>query len=44
MPELTVDQRNGSFDEVEQGLGEEQAKEEAERCLRCGLLCYRKGG
>jgi len=44
MPELTVDQRKGSFDEVEQGLGEDQAKEEAERCLRCGLLCYRKGG
>jgi NADPH-dependent glutamate synthase beta subunit-like oxidoreductase len=43
MPELTVDQRKGSFDEVELGLTEEQAKAEAERCLRCGLLCYRKG-
>ena len=44
MPELTVDQRRGSFDEVELGFGEEQARAEAERCLRCGLLCYRKEG
>jgi formate dehydrogenase beta subunit len=44
MPELTVDQRKGSFDEVELGFSEEQAKAEAERCLRCGLLCYRREG
>jgi formate dehydrogenase beta subunit len=44
MPELTVDQRKGSFDEVELGLAEEQAKAEAERCLRCGLWCYGKEG
>jgi NADPH-dependent glutamate synthase beta subunit-like oxidoreductase len=44
MPELTVEQRTGSFDEVELGFSEEQARSEAERCLRCGLLCYRKGG
>jgi hypothetical protein len=29
---------------VELGLTEEMAKGEAERCLRCGLLCYRKEG
>jgi NADPH-dependent glutamate synthase beta subunit-like oxidoreductase len=44
MPELTVDQRKGSFDEVEQGLDERLATQEAARCLRCGLICYRKGG
>ncbi|UCH06918.1 MAG: electron transporter RnfB, partial [Deltaproteobacteria bacterium] len=43
MPELTVEQRRESFDEVELGFSEEQAKAEAERCLRCGLWCYRKG-
>jgi formate dehydrogenase beta subunit len=42
MPELTVEQRMGSFDEVERGLDEEAARREAERCLRCGLICYRK--
>jgi homotetrameric NADPH-dependent glutamate synthase len=44
MPELSVDERRGSFEEVEQGLTEEQARQEAERCLRCGLICYRKEG
>jgi formate dehydrogenase beta subunit len=44
MPEMTVEQRKGSFDEVELGFSEEQAKAEAERCLRCGLWCYRKEG
>jgi hypothetical protein len=29
---------------VELGLTEEMARAEAERCLRCGLLCYRKEG
>jgi formate dehydrogenase beta subunit len=42
MPELAVEQRRGSFDEVERGLDEEAARREAERCLRCGLICYRK--
>ena len=44
MPELTVDERRLSFTEVELGLTEEMAKGEAERCLRCGLLCYRREG
>jgi formate dehydrogenase (NADP+) beta subunit len=42
MPELSVEERRGSFTEVELGLTEEMARAEAERCLRCGLLCYRK--
>jgi formate dehydrogenase beta subunit len=44
MPELTVDERKLSFKEVELGFTEEMAKGEAERCLRCGLICYRKQG
>ncbi|MFW6115086.1 MAG: NAD(P)-binding protein [Thermodesulfobacteriota bacterium] len=43
MPELPVEQRKGRFDEVELGLDESAARREAERCLRCGLTCYRKG-
>jgi formate dehydrogenase beta subunit len=42
MPELTVDERRLSFKEVELGLTEEMARGEAERCLRCGLICYRR--
>jgi NADPH-dependent glutamate synthase beta subunit-like oxidoreductase len=37
-----VDERRLGFKEVELGLTEEMAQAEAERCLRCGLLCYRK--
>jgi formate dehydrogenase beta subunit len=44
MLELPVEERRGSFKEVELGFTEEMAKGEAERCLRCGLLCYRKEG
>jgi formate dehydrogenase beta subunit len=44
MPELSVDERRGSFDEVERGLDEQLALQEAGRCLRCGLICYRKQG
>jgi len=42
MPELSVDERRLSFKEVELGLEEQMAKTESERCLRCGLICYRK--
>jgi formate dehydrogenase beta subunit len=42
MPELSVDDRRLSFKEVELGLEERMAKDESERCLRCGLICYRK--
>ena len=44
MSELEVDERRESFDEVEEGLGEEMASREADRCLSCGLICYRKEG
>ena len=44
MPELEVDGRRGSFDEVEQGLDGKMACGEADRCLSCGLICYRQEG
>ena len=44
MPELSVDDRRLSFEEVELGLEEHMAKDESERCLQCGLICYRKEG
>jgi len=37
VPALSVDERASSFKEVEQGLTEEVAQEEAGRCLSCGL-------
>jgi formate dehydrogenase beta subunit len=42
MPELAVEDRRDNFDEVERGLDVEAARREAERCLRCGLICYRR--
>ena len=44
MPELSVDERKLSFKEVDLGLDEKMTKGEAERCLKCGLVCYRKEG
>ena len=41
MRELTVEQRRANFEEVELGLVREVAHREAERCLDCGLICYR---
>ena len=41
MIELSVDDRKLNFDEVELGLTEEMAKAESDRCLQCGLVCYR---
>jgi NADPH-dependent glutamate synthase beta subunit-like oxidoreductase len=41
MPELDVDARRRNFEEVELGLPEELARREAERCLQCGVVCYR---
>jgi len=43
MLELTVDERRLSFKEVELGLDEKMTEGEADRCLSCGLICYRKG-
>jgi len=39
-----VDERAMNFNEVELGLTEEMAQGESDRCLRCGLICYRKEG
>ena len=44
MPELHVPQRAMNFDEVELGLTEEMARQESQRCLQCGLICYRREG
>ena len=44
MPQLDIDKRKESFDEVELGFRQEMASREAERCLRCGLICYRREG
>ena len=38
MPELPVEERVHTFDEVELGFTEEQALEEAKRCLECGCV------
>jgi len=37
MPTVSVGERRRSFVEVEQGYTEEQAREEAARCLACGI-------
>jgi NADH-quinone oxidoreductase subunit F len=37
MPRLPVPERKRSFIEIEQGFSEEQARQEAKRCLRCDL-------
>lgn len=43
MPELGEAARVADpHTEVELGLTEQQAREEAARCLRCGLICYRR--
>ncbi|RJX33882.1 MAG: FAD-dependent oxidoreductase [Desulfarculus sp.] len=44
MPELSVAQRALNFNEVELGLTEEMARAETQRCLQCGLYCYRHTG
>lgn len=36
IPKLSLKRRRISFDEVELGLSDEQAMDEAKRCLRCG--------
>jgi formate dehydrogenase (NADP+) beta subunit len=41
-PELPAKERIKSFDEVDLSLTPELMKAEADRCLRCGTLCYWK--
>lgn len=42
MPRLAPEKRTGNFNEVQLGFTEEQAKQEAQRCLNCGICseCY----
>jgi NADPH-dependent glutamate synthase beta subunit-like oxidoreductase len=40
MPELPVEERVQCFDESELTLTEEEALQEAGRCLQCGVTCY----
>ena len=37
VPSLPSEERRGNFKETELGLSEENAKQEAKRCLRCDL-------
>lgn len=39
MPAIPVNAREGNFQEVELGLGEEEAMEEASRCISCPGCC-----
>jgi len=39
MPELPLENREGSFNEVELGYDEKAGKQEAGRCLNCGYCC-----
>ena len=34
---LSLEERSASFEEIERGLSEEVAQQEARRCLRCDL-------
>ncbi len=39
-PELPVESRIKTYDEVDLAVGPELMKVEADRCMRCGTLCY----
>ncbi len=39
MPELLPEERQGNFNEVELGYGDEDGQAEAARCLNCGYCC-----
>jgi RnfABCDGE-type electron transport complex B subunit len=41
-PELPVEERIKTFDEVDLVVTPEQMRAEAERCMRCGTLCFFK--
>ena len=43
MPEVSVEESVNNPDmEIAKGYSEEQARKEADRCLKCGLICYRR--
>jgi NADH-quinone oxidoreductase subunit F len=37
IPHLSLEERKSSFQEIELGFSEEEARQEAKRCLRCDL-------
>jgi len=39
MPELSLEQRRGNFNEVELGFEEPAGRAEAGRCVNCGYCC-----
>ncbi len=41
---LAPGQNLAVYGELEKGFDEEKAREEASRCLRCGLICYERTG
>ena len=40
--ELRIEERINNFREVEHTISSSEAREEAKRCLQCGLFCYAK--
>jgi heterodisulfide reductase subunit A len=42
IPRIPIEERTHSFKEVEEGITEEKAIEEAKRCLNCGVCCMCK--
>ena len=42
MPKLSLEERKGNFKEISLGFDEQRARQEAERCLKCGICseCY----
>lgn len=42
MPDIHVPDRAGNFKEVELGFTEDQNRDESNRCLQCGIYCYRR--
>ncbi|RLB09527.1 MAG: electron transporter RnfB, partial [Deltaproteobacteria bacterium] len=41
-PELRVKDRINNFNEVEHTISADEARREASRCLKCGLICYNR--
>ncbi len=39
-PEVSLEERLGTFNEVEGTIAEKDARYESERCLNCGTYCY----
>jgi hypothetical protein len=39
---MPVGKASGDSEEIEKGYSEKMAKTEADRCLQCGLICYKR--